>query len=64
VIPRVAVDTLREITMSEQLTIDYGWSADSAIRCGCGAQNCRGWVVAADELHLVSESQQSCNTAV
>jgi SET domain-containing protein len=44
---------LRDIRPDEQLTIDYAWPADSAIPCGCDSPNCRGWVVDADERHLV-----------
>jgi len=34
-----------------QLTFDYAWEAfDWNPRCQCGARNCRGWVVAAEEI--------------
>ena len=44
---------LREISTGEELTIDYNWSASSAIPCRCSAPQCRGWIVSIDELHLV-----------
>lgn len=46
----VGLETLRTIAAGEELTIDYAWSADGAIPCLCGAENCRGWVVDAAEL--------------
>ena len=44
------VETLSGIRRGEQLTIDYAWPADSAIPCECGSPDCRGWVVAANQL--------------
>ena len=52
---RAFLFALREIRPGEELTIDYGWSASSAIRCSCGAPNCRGWIVAEDEVPMVAE---------
>jgi hypothetical protein len=49
-VPEIWVDTLRAIEPGEQLTIDYGWTADAAIPCGCGVPQCRGWIVASDEV--------------
>ena len=40
------LEILRDIEPGEQLTIDYGWPAEAAIPCGCGAASCRGWIVA------------------
>ncbi len=51
--PTMWVETLRAIKPGDQVTIDYGWPADSAIRCLCGAKRCRGWVVAESELPKV-----------
>jgi uncharacterized protein len=51
--PQIWVHALRTVRPSEQLTIDYGWPADSAIPCLCGAASCRGWVVDQSELALV-----------
>lgn len=48
-LPRLWVTTLRDIAVGEELTIDYAWSAESAIECMCGSPKCRGFVVAADE---------------
>lgn len=44
------VYALRTIRAGEQLTIDYAWSAEAAIRCHCNTENCRGWVVDEDQL--------------
>ncbi len=49
----VIVKAIRPIVEGEELTIDYAWSADAAIPCGCRAQRCRGWIVSIDELPLV-----------
>lgn len=42
--------TLQMIQEGEELTIDYSWPAESAIRCLCGTRSCRGWIVDPDEL--------------
>ncbi len=44
------LETLRPIAENEQLTIDYAWPASGAILCGCGSDNCRGWIVNEEEL--------------
>jgi len=56
--PEVFVETKRPVEIEQELTIDYGWSADAAIRCGCGSPNCRGWIVSADELPLVNQPKK------
>ncbi len=48
--PFVVLQSLREIRIGEELTIDYAWPADSGIPCGCGSEICRGWIVAEEEL--------------
>jgi hypothetical protein len=45
-IPRVIVQARRIIRPGDELTIDYGWPAESAIECACGSRWCRGWIVA------------------
>jgi SET domain-containing protein len=50
---RLWLTTIRPIEPGEQLLIDYGWPADAAIPCRCGAACCRGWICDPDELHLV-----------
>lgn len=52
-LPTMWVEVLRAIRPGDQITIDYGWPADSAIACLCGAVTCRGWVVAESELAKV-----------
>ena len=44
------LETIRPIAVDEQLTIDYAWPAGGAILCGCESDNCRGWIVAEEEL--------------
>jgi uncharacterized protein len=51
--PQIWVHALRTVRPSEQLTIDYGWPAESAIPCLCGSPSCRGWVVDQTELERV-----------
>ncbi|MEN6498785.1 MAG: SET domain-containing protein [Thermoguttaceae bacterium] len=48
------VETLDTIAPGEQLTIDYGWPAEVAIPCRCGCADCRGWVVADDDLDRIT----------
>ena len=48
--PVMFVIALRDIQSGEELTIDYHWSADCAIPCQCGSENCRGWIVCVEEL--------------
>ncbi len=43
------------IAAGEQMTIDYGWPAESAVPCRCGSPGCRKWIVAADQLGQVGE---------
>ena len=64
VLPRISIEAYRDINIGEQLTIDYGWPAEQAIPCGCGVEKCRGWVVSAEELHLVSKIKQSHDAAM
>lgn len=52
-IPDVYVVVLRTIQPEEELTIDYGWTADAAIPCLCGSEKCRGWIVCDDDLPKV-----------
>lgn len=49
----VYLHAVRRIAAGEELTIDYAWSAEAAIPCGCGAARCRGWIVSASELAAV-----------
>jgi uncharacterized protein len=50
---RLWLQTIRPIESGQELLIDYGWPADAAIPCQCGAANCRGWICDPAELHLV-----------
>lgn len=51
---RVFLIALDRIRPGEELTIDYHWSAGAAIPCRCGAHCCRGWIVAPEQLHLLT----------
>jgi len=53
----LGLDVIRTIYPGEQLTIDYQWPANFAIRCLCESDNCRGWVVDKSELHRVNEPE-------
>ena len=39
------VEAVRDIMPNEELTIDYAWPADRAVKCLCGKLRCRGWIV-------------------
>jgi len=54
----VSVETLCEIPKGTELRIDYRWAAHGAIKCLCGSPQCRGWVVAAEELPKLLKSRQ------
>ena len=45
------IEAISRISPGEQVTIDYGWPAEAAIPCLCGSPNCRGWIVAEEEIH-------------
>lgn len=53
---------LREIKPGEELTIDYNWSADTAIPCRCEAPSCRGWIVTSDQLATVTARRTAVET--
>ncbi len=55
----VSVEALTDIPEGAELTIDYQWSADGAIKCLCGSVQCRGWVVAKEELIQLLKSKRS-----
>ena len=54
----VHLEALADIPKGAELTIDYQWSAEGAIKCLCGSEQCRGWVVAAEELPQLLKSKQ------
>ena len=53
----VTVEALADIPKGTELTIDYQWSAYGAIKCLCGSEQCRGWVVALEELPKLLKSK-------
>ena len=54
---RLWLHVLRAIRRGEELTIDYAWPADVAIPCRCRSRYCRGWIVAADQIHQLQVSR-------
>ena len=54
---RLWLQTIRPIKADEEMTIDYCWPADAAIRCRCETVSCRGWVVDPDERDQIASSQ-------
>jgi hypothetical protein len=46
----LCLHAVTNIQLGDELTIDYGWPAQSAIPCRCGAQKCRGWIVSEEDL--------------
>lgn len=53
----VYLQAIRTIRSGEEVTIDYAWNSDAAIRCRCGANECRGWIVDAYQLDELLKSQ-------
>ena len=53
IVEKVYVFATRRISKGEELSLDYGWPADAAIPCQCGADSCRGWIVCESELPLL-----------
>jgi hypothetical protein len=50
------VESIRDIMPSEELTIDYAWPADRAVKCLCGKPQCRGWIVDPAEREWLADS--------
>lgn len=48
---------LEDIEAGEEILIDYAWPADCATPCFCNSPNCRGWIVAEEERHLVDRGE-------
>ncbi|MDR0522469.1 MAG: SET domain-containing protein-lysine N-methyltransferase [Planctomycetaceae bacterium] len=53
------IESLQDILPDEELTIDYAWPADIAVKCLCGKPNCRGWVVDPAELNKIKKRRRS-----
>lgn len=56
------VETLRPVAVGDELTIDYSWGLDRAIRCDCGSPNCRGWIVESALLPRLLAARKSENS--
>jgi hypothetical protein len=54
----VTVESLEDIPKGAEITIDYKWAAFGAIKCLCGSKQCRGWVVAEEELPKLLRSKR------
>jgi hypothetical protein len=54
----VHLEATMDIPAGAEMTIDYQWSAHGAIKCLCGSTQCRGWVVALEELPQLLKSMQ------
>ncbi len=52
-----------DISVGEELTIDYNWPANFAIPCGCRTPGCRGWIVAPKDLPQVRHKNQTANAS-
>jgi SET domain-containing protein len=61
--PLLLLESLRDIAVGEEITIDYGFAAEDAFPCECGVAHCRGWVVAASELSRLPRAGRSSRTA-
>ena len=48
-LPEIWIEAIAEINPGDQLTIDYGWPADTEVRCLCGSPRCRGWIGVSDD---------------
>jgi hypothetical protein len=53
------VVAVRDIRAGEEITYDYGFTAELAEPCSCGARECRGWIVDEDELPRLLETKAS-----
>ncbi len=51
--PEVYVVAVKAIQDNEEICVDYAWPVEDAIRCECGSPECRGWIVANEEVHKV-----------
>jgi len=56
--PRIWIEIIRDISRGEQMTIDYAWPPDAAIRCRCGSDSCRGWIVASEKVEAMRERKK------
>lgn len=60
----VIVEAIRDIEPGDELTIDYAWPANGAIPCNCQSENCRGWVVAIEEVAALNPPVDAALPAV
>ena len=50
---RIFIHTIKDIKKDEEISFNYGFSADDALEhpCKCGAKECAGYIVDSDEKH-------------
>lgn len=53
------IETTEPVTPGMELTIDYSWPAEAAVPCQCGCPECRGWIVAEDQMDLIIDQETS-----
>lgn len=51
--PWAKITAVRAIRAGEEITYDYGFTAELAEPCACRAPSCRGWIVDVQELPQV-----------
>ena len=55
----LCIQAIRDIQAGEELTIDYAWPADMAMKCLCRSSKCRGWIVDESEVHRIFHPERS-----
>jgi hypothetical protein len=53
--PWATITAVRPIRAGEEITYDYGFTAELAEPCACGAASCRGWIVDVEQLPQLSQ---------
>ena len=51
------ITAIRPIRAGEEITYDYGFPAELAEPCRCGASNCRGYIVDPEELPRLARTR-------
>ncbi|MEE2640236.1 MAG: SET domain-containing protein [Planctomycetota bacterium] len=53
----IFIVAVEPIPADAEILIDYAWPAESAAPCQCESSECRGWIVAEEELGLVDRGE-------
>jgi len=56
-VPVMIVEARRTIRPGDEITIDYAWPSEHAIPCQCQSDNCRGWIVAREEVDQIPRQE-------